>query len=319
MATPGADRSTVAAPKLEKSARLSSRSLAATQMTFGASSTHGATGLKSVLTASLPELATKRVDGCRPDGVELDLGDAEAAEARVHDPRPVTRRVRVRGGRVGARQRAVEAGHPQRQNPNAGGHARHARAVPAARRDDARHERAVAEPDRRIGGIAVAVEEVVAARGDVGGQIGMVGADPAVDHRHRHIGAPCRDVPGLGGIDVHVGRRGAEAAHELARGVKAPLLAQEGVVRDPVQAAHEVRLRPDHVGTATQPSQRRANGHAGVQGQDANARQRQPPLHVAAHSLRRCPAGGHARPAIEPDDDLPRLVASRARAPRRAV
>ena len=63
IATPGADRSTVAAPKLEKSARLSSRSLAATQMTFGASSTHGATGLKSVLTASLPELATKRVEG----------------------------------------------------------------------------------------------------------------------------------------------------------------------------------------------------------------------------------------------------------------
>ena len=74
----------------------------------------------------------------------------------------------------------------------------------------------------------VAAEAVLAGVGigpDVRGQVGVGVIDARVDHRHHHVAAAGRDVPGLGGVDVVAGRPAA-----LSRVVQRPLLRELGVV-----------------------------------------------------------------------------------------
>jgi len=64
MLSPGANRSTVAAPKFEKEARASLGSDAPTQITLGSSYAHGYMAVTSLFAFSLPAAATNSVFGC---------------------------------------------------------------------------------------------------------------------------------------------------------------------------------------------------------------------------------------------------------------
>ena len=150
------------------------------------------------------------------------------------------------------------------------GHARHPDAVVAARGDRARDVRAVPVA---VVGLGVAVDEVPAVdvvdapvavvveavrlapgarlarvRPQVGAEVRVRRVDPGVDHGHRHLRRPGRDVPRLGRAD----------------GAHVPLVGEQRVVRHRGLADHVIGLGVDHAVHALEVSDGGADADAGL-------------------------------------------------------
>ena len=161
----------------------------------------------------------------RCDGVVLGARVAVAAERGVDHTRSAARGVRVGGDDVRHVAAAVVAEHAQGHDGRVPSDARHPGAVVAPRSDRARDVRAVPVA---VLGLRIAVDEVPAVdvvdppvavvieavrlapgarlarvRPKVGAQVRVRRVDPGVDHGHRHLRRPGREVPRLGRADGH--------------------------------------------------------------------------------------------------------------------
>ena len=150
------------------------------------------------------------------------------------------------------------------------GHARHPDAVVAPRRDRARDVGAV---PIAVVGLRVAVDEVPAVdvvdepvavvveavrvaagarlarvRPQVGAEVRVRRVDPGVDHGHRHLRGPGRDVPRLGRAD----------------GAHVPLVGEQRVVRHRGLADHVIGLGVDHAVQTLEVSDGGADADAGL-------------------------------------------------------
>ncbi len=197
---------------------------------------------------------------CTGDGVVNGLRVVIArAPTVVGDHRPVGDRVvdRLDGrAEVAAAARIEEL---ERHDLGLPVDADHARCVVPDRGDGSRNVGAVVVVVHRV---AVAIVEVVAvdvvdvtvaivvetvarhlARIDphVGRQVLMEIVDARVDHGHQGVGAPGRDVPRLGRIDVGIGRPAG-----LAQIVKPPKVPELGIVGQRRELDPIVRLRVEH-------------------------------------------------------------------------
>ena len=263
------------------------------------------------------------------DRVAHGLRVLGVAPGVVRDDGAVGGGVEQRLDGVGGRARPVGAHHPQRHDPRARRDAGDAEPVAGDRGDRARDVRPVPVavlrgrvlldevPADDVVDVAVAVV-VEPVAGDlarvppgVRGEVGVREGDAGVDDRDRHARAG-GDVPGLGRVDVGVGRPG-QPADRLARVVEAPELAEARVVGERVEGDAAVRLDVAHVRV---PLERRAGGRA-ADADDARADPAEAPPGGAAGAAHRLVLPRRRDAAAEADDQLD-LVRAGAAGGRRA-